>query len=414
MNHWVILPMLGPLLVVLALLNWRERRGQLGVLVTGFGGETALAVWLFGRSLRGGMEIYQPGNLLPPLGAVLVLDQLAALMLLGSAALGAAATAQSFKGPQNPDNRNDPALIQIALAGLNGAVLAGGLFTLWSVWALGLVAVAALAPSMRRQALAGAALLLSAVVVWGPLAPTLTIADLAERQAGSLPGAVLLSAAFALFLWQPGAGPAALPALGRLVAVAVLARLTLLLPLGPWPVLLALAAALPTLAQSGQRLQVALCLLVLTGFALGSQAEITAGLWALGLAFAVALVAGPDSGRLALAFQALCLTVAAGLMMLATDHWPVRVALLTGTPALILATGVAIRRCPVRPIQPVAALATAAMVAAFVVFAEPAGTHLASVARQLHNRQTYTTAVMGLPANPGPPAPTKGLPDAAD
>ena len=406
--------MLGPLLVALALLNWQSRRGQLVVLAAGFGGEVALAVWLFGRSLKGGMETYQPGNLLPPLGTVLALDQLAALMLLGIAALGAAATAQSFKGPQNPDNRNDPALIQIAFAGLNGAVLAGGLFTLWSVWALGLVAMAALAPSMRRQALAGAALLLSAMVVWGPLAPTLTLADLAERQAGSLPGGVLLSAAFALFLWQPAVGPAALPALCRLVAVAVLARLTLLLPLGPWPVLLALAAALPTLAQSGQRLQVALCLLVLTGFALGSPAEITAGLWALGLAFAVALVAMPDSGRLALVFQALCLTAAAGLMMLATDHWPVRAALLVGTPALILATGLAIRRCPKRPFQPVAALATAAMVAAIVVFAEPAGTHLASVARQLHNRQTYTTAVMGLPANPGPAAPTKGLPDAAD
>ena len=349
--------MLGPLLVALALLTWQRRRGQMLVLAAGFGGETALAVWLFGRSLRGGMETYQPGNLLPPLGSVLVLDQLAALMLLGIAVLGAAATGRCLASPQR---RNDPALIQIALAGLNGAVLAGGLFTRWSVWTLGLVALATLIPAMRRQALAGAALLLLALVVWGHLAPTLTLADLAERQAASLPGAVLLSAAFALFLWQPGAGPAALPALGRLVAVAVLARLTLLLPLGPWPVLLALAAALPTLAHSGQRLQVALCLLVVTGFALGSQAEIAAGLWALCLGASVALVA-PGDGRLALVFQALCLTGAAGLMMLATDHWPVRAALLVATPALVLATGLAIRRCPNRPFQPVAALTTAAM-----------------------------------------------------
>lgn len=420
MNHWVILPVLGPLLIALALMVWQGRRGRLMVLAAGFAGETALVVWLFRRSLLGGMETYQPGNLLPPAGTVLVLDQLAALMLLVIAALGAAASARCLADPQARNRSDHPALIQIALAGLNGAVLAGGMFTLWSVWALALAALTALAPALRPQALTGAALLLMAVAVSGHLVPTLTLADLAERQAGSLPGQVLLSASFALFFWQPRAAPAALTALFRLVAVAVLSRLILLLPPSPWPLVMALVFAIPVMRQPGQRLQVTLCLLALGGCALGSEAEIAAGLAALCAAAAVALIAPTGDRPPGLVFQALCLTGAAGLMLLATDHWPVRLALLAGIPALALATGLAIRRGPVHRLRPRFLLAATAIIAAIVALGKPAGTHLATIARQLHNRQDYTTAVMGLPENQrlpenrGLPAPTKGMTDAPD
>lgn len=300
MNHWVIAPVLGPMLVAVVLLLtgrlWLQRLVAVGGSVLG----AALVVWLVNRSRFEGMETYLPGNALPPAATVLVLDKVATLALALLALLHLAALAQMIARGTDRQRPMGPVMLHLLMAGVNGVVLAGDLASLWLFWGLTLVAFAGLAPGFRRVALPAVAALAMAVGLAALQGGSGNLAELSDRAAG---GTGLALAALAL--WAVGFAAMLLVPVGAVVglsAVVVAARLMLLVPMEPWlmPAALGLALALTAGAWRNQTVRVvplatavcgtlALCLVV--------QPDVQAteaGLWLLlmaaGLSLAVPLV----------------------------------------------------------------------------------------------------------------------------
>jgi len=401
-NHWVIAPVLGPMLVALALLMAGRPALQRLIVATGIVLETALVLWLFWRSLNPGIETYLPGNLLPPDGTVLVLDKLAALLLLLVAVLGAGATLRFTLQGGARTAPQGLALMQLVVAGLNGAVLAGELASLWALWALALAATAALAPQHWQRMVAGALVLLVAVALMCHGNASGTLADLAERGAGSGIAGLALCAAFAFLI---GTAPGQPPLLGcavGLAATGLLARIATLMPVDHWLMPLALPVVALSIWRRSSLAQTGLCAIALTGFAQGTEAATVAGLWAFVAGFVAAQAAILGDRPLALVVQCLCALAAAGLMLLATDLWMVKAAMLVAAPALVLTTGYRVARCPPVRFQPLALCAVLALAAGFALHADRIGTQLAGIAAQLHQPGIYITAVMGLPAGAQP------------
>jgi len=154
---------------------------------------------------------YLMGNWAAPFGIVLVLDRLAALMLLLAALVATAAVVYSLGG----DARRGPhfhSLMQFQLMGLNGAFLTGDLFNLFVFFEVLLIASYGLllhgAGSARLKAsvhyvafnLTGSALFLIAVSLLYALTGTLNMADLAERIPKLPPDRTLLVQSAALLL----------------------------------------------------------------------------------------------------------------------------------------------------------------------------------------------------------------------
>ncbi|NIP71923.1 MAG: monovalent cation/H+ antiporter subunit D [Gammaproteobacteria bacterium] len=225
MNHWVMLPVVVPLLAaVLVLFNARGRRAVhraigLGAVLA----QTAVALVLMRMTLDGGYEVYELGGWGAPVGIVLVLDRLSALMLLLTAVVALAGIAYAVHGADN-EGRNFHTLYQLQLMGLNGAFLTGDLFNLFVCFEIVLIASYALmlhgGGRDRLRAglhyviynLTGSALFLGAVgVIYGSTG-TLNLADLAVRVPAAPPESrPLLHAAAALLLVVFGVKAALLP-----------------------------------------------------------------------------------------------------------------------------------------------------------------------------------------------------------
>jgi multicomponent K+:H+ antiporter subunit D len=229
MNPLILLPVLLPLAGgLLALLVGRGRPGvERLVSVAAVLSLLPVSAALLGEASGGAIQSYAVGDWPAPFGIVLVLDRLAAWMLMVTAIVGSGALLFGL-GRSDESGRHFHTLFQFQLLGINGAFLTGDLFNLFVFFEVLLIASYALLshggrPERTQAAirvavlnLLGSTLFLVAVGCLYAATGTLNFADLAER-AAALP-------ADRMGLWQVGAW----------LLVAVFALKAALLPLGFW------------------------------------------------------------------------------------------------------------------------------------------------------------------------------------
>jgi multicomponent K+:H+ antiporter subunit D len=231
--HLPILPVLVPLLggIVLLALRNAPLALQRGFSVLATLTLIPLAIMLALAAGDGTHLVYALGNWAAPFGIVLVVDRLAAWMLLTTALLAVCALLYSIRGVDT-EGRHFHVLFQLQLFGLNGAFLTGDLFNLFVFFEILLLASYGLmlhgGGRNRVRAglhfvvinLVGSTLFLFAVGTLYGVTGTLNMADLAVKLA-HLPAqnvalvqsaGLLLFAVFALkaallplYLWLPAA-----------------------------------------------------------------------------------------------------------------------------------------------------------------------------------------------------------------
>lgn len=233
MNHWVIAPLLVPLLAGIALLLLRGSATPMRRAVSVMASLilVGVAVELIQRVDAGGILTYQLGNWPAPFGIVLVADRLAAAMVLINSVLAASVVLYAVRGADQ-SGRYFHVLFQLQLFGLNGAFLTGDLFNLFVFFEVLLIASYGLllhggGPERTRAGLhyvvlnlVGSTLFLFAVGTLYGVLGTLNMADLAQKLAAVPPenlglvraASLLLFAVFALkaalaplYLWLPSA-----------------------------------------------------------------------------------------------------------------------------------------------------------------------------------------------------------------
>ena len=250
LQHLPILPVLLPLVAAALLLLPREtrRRSRAAMAITATLAQLGVAIvllaladgWLAYAWPRA-IAVYALGGWAPPFGIVLVVDRLAAVMLVLTAALALATLVYSLARWERAGSHYLP-LFQLLLMGLNGAFLTGDLFNLFVFFEILLAASYGLvlhgSGATRVKAgmhyivvnlVASLIFLVAAALIYG-VTGTLNIAELAQRVAGLgahertlfdlgafLLGIVFLvkAAAWPLNFWLPGAyGAAAAPIAG--------------------------------------------------------------------------------------------------------------------------------------------------------------------------------------------------------
>jgi multicomponent K+:H+ antiporter subunit D len=195
-NHWIIVPVLLPM-VAGALLLVLESTGldaKRSVSVVATAALIPLALGLMGIAVTGEQQIYYVGDWPAPFGIVLVLDRLSALMLLLTSVLATASVLYALGG-DDTKGADFHALFQFQLLGINGAFLTGDLFNLFVFFEILLIASYCLivhggGPARTRAAmhfvvlnLVGSSVFLIALgVVYGTLG-TLNMADVAAKVA---------------------------------------------------------------------------------------------------------------------------------------------------------------------------------------------------------------------------------------
>ncbi len=234
MTHWIILPVLMPLVGgLLQLLTQRcglPAQRVLGLVLTG--GLVALSIWVLVMGQSGVTQVYNLGNWPAPFGIVLVLDRLAAMMLLLTSVLAMATLSYASIMRVDGQGPHFHVLFQLQLFGLNGAFLTGDVFNLFVFFEVLLLASYGLvlhgSGAARTRAglhyvvinLIGSTLFLFAVGALYGAVGTLNIADMAVKVAeapaersGLITAAGLLllmvfglkAAMFPLYLWLPRA-----------------------------------------------------------------------------------------------------------------------------------------------------------------------------------------------------------------
>jgi len=239
MTHLPILPFLVPLLAaaVLMLLHARPLAVQRAVSLASALAGLAFALMLPGEASHGALSVYALGDWPPPYGIVLVVDRLAALMVLLLFVLAVPALLMAATGFDARGRHFHP-LFQLQLAGLAGAFLTGDIFNLFVCFEILLLASYALlvhgGGAERSRAglayvvlnLAGSTLFLVAIAILYGTLGTLNIADIA------------------LLLPEVPEADAPLVRTGLMLLVVVFLLKGALLPLGFWlPHVYAAAAA---------------------------------------------------------------------------------------------------------------------------------------------------------------------------
>ncbi|HUX32166.1 MAG TPA: monovalent cation/H+ antiporter subunit D [Thiobacillus sp.] len=352
LDHLPILPVVLPLLSGIVLLVLRQDRPQgerlavsslrdlrnrslslqRGISLLAALALVPLAIALLQTASDGTHLVYALGNWAAPYGIVLVVDRLAAWMLLTTALLAVFALLYAIRG-SDTEGRHFHVLFQLQLFGLNGAFLTGDLFNLFVFFEILLLASYGLllhgGGRKRVKAglhfvvvnLVGSTLFLFAVGTLYGVTGTLNMADLAVKLAATTPdnlalvqsAGLLLFAVFALkaallplYLWLPAAyahtsAPVAalFAIMTKVGAYCILRVYTLMFGddagpvanlLDPWLAPLALATltlgmlgavASTTLRQQAAYLVVASIGSLLLAFGLGSTDAIAAGLYYL-------------------------------------------------------------------------------------------------------------------------------------
>ena len=225
MNHWIIAPVLLPLVTgaLLLVLEGAPMALKRGVSLAATLALVPVATMLLTLAGDGAQQIYYLGDWPAPFGIVLVLDRLSALMLLLASVLASASLVYSIGGDDAAGADFHP-LFQFQLLGINGAFLTGDLFNLFVFFEILLIASYCLVVhgggAARTRAglhyvvlnLAGSAVFLIALgVVYGTLG-TLNMADVAVAVTAAEPrDAGLVAAAGLLLLVVFGLKAALLP-----------------------------------------------------------------------------------------------------------------------------------------------------------------------------------------------------------
>ena len=193
MSHWIIAPILLPLLSAVAMILLSGRRALIRTL--SFLSATALlaiSIYLFIQARDGEIHLYALGNWLPPFGVMLVLDRLSALMLLVTAVLAFFSIGYAVRGMDAPGDKLH-AMLQFLLVGVNGAFLTGDLFNLFVFFEVLLISSYGLLLHGRGAErarsglhyvvinLCGSALFLIAVSALYGLTGSLNMADMAAK-----------------------------------------------------------------------------------------------------------------------------------------------------------------------------------------------------------------------------------------
>jgi multicomponent K+:H+ antiporter subunit D len=247
MNHWMILPILLPAIVA-PLLALAVRHDIVLARVFSVGSTLLLLLvglyqlWMAGDGIT---RTYELGNWPAPFGIVLVLDRLAALMLVLTAALAVFVQFYAINGWDKRGQHFHP-LFQFQLMGINGAFLTGDLFNLFVFFEVLLIASYGLmvhggGPARTRAGLQyvtinllGSTIFLLSLGLIYSVTGTLNMADFAIKVPG-VPqgdramlacGAVLLlivfgikSALFPLQFWLPGTYSQAPPPVAALFSI---------------------------------------------------------------------------------------------------------------------------------------------------------------------------------------------------
>lgn len=248
MSHLAILPVLLPLIAGFTLLLTRSAglkwQRVLSLVFTSL--LLVLTIVTLKSATSGDYQVYLLGNWSAPFGIVLVLDQLAALMLLLTSILALFALVYALSQRLDEKGQHFHVLYQLQLFGLNGAFLTGDLFNLFVFFEVLLLASYGLllhgGGRFRTKGglhyvvinLVGSALFLFAVGTLYGILGTLNIADLANKMAavppqdqGIVSAAALLllvvfgikAAIFPLYLWLPGAYSQTSAAVAALFAI---------------------------------------------------------------------------------------------------------------------------------------------------------------------------------------------------
>jgi multicomponent K+:H+ antiporter subunit D len=216
--HWIIVPVVLPLLSGAALLLIERSRPALAppLSLAATAAHLAVALALAAQAADGTVRAYLLGNWSAPFGIALALDRLSALLLVltGVVALAAVAYAVAGEGRSRADRlgQHFHALFQFQLMGLSGAFLTADLFNLFVFFEVLLIASYGLllhgAGAARLRAaihyvsfnLTGSALFLIAVSALYGVTGTLNMADLAQRVAQLAPQDALIARSAGLLL----------------------------------------------------------------------------------------------------------------------------------------------------------------------------------------------------------------------
>ncbi|MDO9283588.1 MAG: monovalent cation/H+ antiporter subunit D [Aquabacterium sp.] len=224
-THGPVLPVLLPAATAIALLllgdgagasatasearrqAWSRRLALGSVVLGGW-----LALWLMRQADTGALSVYRLGGWPAPFGIVLVVDRLAALMLVLTSSIALPVLLYA-SGGWDARGRHFHALLQFQLMGLNGAFVTGDLFNLFVFFEVLLIASYVLMLHGRGGQrlrvglhyvvlnLVASALFLVGVALVYALTGTLNLADMALRvPLVQGPDAVLLRAAALLLL----------------------------------------------------------------------------------------------------------------------------------------------------------------------------------------------------------------------
>ncbi len=248
MNHLPIVPVLLPLIagsVLLLSTRW-PAIARHGFSLAAVVAQLAVAITLFVTVTDGPIRVYALGGWAPPFGIVLVVDRLAAALLVLTGIVACASLLYAVARDTETSAPRFHALFQFQLLGIQGAFLTGDLFNLFVFFEVLLIASYALLlhglTADRVKAalhvvvlnLIGSALFLLGVALIYGVAGTLNFADLARviptLTSADAPlartGALLLLVVFALKsallplgFWLPRAYGAAAAAVAALFAV---------------------------------------------------------------------------------------------------------------------------------------------------------------------------------------------------
>lgn len=195
-THLIVAPIVLPLVTAAVLLLFDERKRKLKMVINSIStlGLIAIAITLAGMASDKAPDalVYLIGNWPAPFGIVLVLDRLAALMLMLTSLLGMASLSFAL-AHWHKASPHFHTIFQLLLMGLNGAFLTGDLFNLFVFFEVMLAASYGLAlhgsgPARVKAGMhyiavnlvASSLFLIGVSLIYG-VTGTLNMADLAQR-----------------------------------------------------------------------------------------------------------------------------------------------------------------------------------------------------------------------------------------